>query len=331
MTRTRRKPPSGLWLLGAALAAGCSGSGPAPEPSGAFTATAASGDGSYSTPLDTTPSSDGSVFYFTAYSTEAGAESMGVFKVAASGGPVTKIFSGAPLQSPLGIAISSDDKTLYIADSAAGHDPNDPDARPGVGQIFKLPVAGGTPMVVSGTEGTRPRGLDLRAEGNNDVLYFSGNDPQSGAPALLRIGTGGLTTVASGEPFHDPSGVAVADNGDVYVTDSTGSGGSSRASVIKVAGGAASVLVSGLQVGSPAGAALTRSQTLLLVSGRNGDRNADLVYKIRVATGEVSSADAGIADNTDAGGLHRARNADLFSWADLTAGGRGTIYRIEFK
>ena len=50
-----------------------------------------------------------------------------------------------------------------------------------------------------------------------------------------------------------------------------------------------------------------------------------------MATGEVSSADAGIADNTDAGGLHRARNADLFSWADLTAGGRGTVYRIEFK
>lgn len=343
--RRPRNPWRGL-ALGAALLVGqtgCPGGSdpmmmptPIPEPTGTFTATSSTGeDTSFLRPLDTVPSLDGATFYFTAYNPTAGQEGMGVFKVPSAGGSVTKLFSGGPLTSPLGIALSSDGTTLYIADSAAGHDPSNQDAASAgsIGRIYKMPTDGGAPQVVTGTEGYRPRGLELSRQGTDDLLYFTGQDPQSGTPGVYRVSTtagGGTVAVASGAPFGDPSGVAIASNGDIYVADSS-TGDKSLSQIIKVSGGAATVLVSGIQAGFPAGIALTRSETLALVSGRNADSNSDQVYRVNLATKEFTTLNNGVAGNTDAGGLHRARNADIFSWADLTAGDRGKVYRIEFK
>lgn len=339
-----RNPWRGL-ALGAALLVGqtgCPGGSdpmmptPIPEPTGTFTVTSSTGeDASFLRPLDTVPSLDGATFYFTAYNPTAGQEGMGVFKVPAAGGAVTKLFSGAPLASPFGIALSSDGNILYIADSVAGHDPNKQDVASAgsLGRIYKMPTDGGAPQVVMGTEGYRPRGLELSRQGTDDLLYFTGQDPTSGAPGVYRVSTtagGGTVAVASGAPFGDPSGVAIASNGDIYVADSS-TGDRSLAQVIKVSGGAATVLVSGIQAGFPAGIALTRSETLALVSGRNADNNSSQVYRVNLATKELTTLSSGVAGNTDPGGLHRARNADIFSWTDLAAGDRGRVYRAEFK
>lgn len=328
--------------LAAALAA-CGGGGttpPGPDggnpdmgavaPVGTLTPSpAGTGGSAFLRPLDTVPTSDGSTFYFTAMSPGVG---MGVFKVAANGGSPTQVAAGAPFAAPFGIAITADDKTLIIADTIAGHDPNDPDTSRPVGALFTLPVTGGTPQPLSGTAGTRPRNLDIVTQGGEDTIYFTGVDPSTGNVGVFRtsIGGGALTPIKTGAPFTDPSGVAVTKSGAVYVINTSTATGN-QASVIKIADGSTSEYITGLSVGYPAGAALRMDENFLFVSGRDADRSSDQIYVVDLRSGSFTAASDGVATNTDPGGLHRARAANVFSWADLSAGGLGTVYRIEFK
>ncbi|MFO0576691.1 MAG: hypothetical protein U1A78_22015 [Polyangia bacterium] len=287
--------------------------------------------GGFMRPLDTVPSSDGSQFYFTAM----GSQGMGVYKVASGGGMATALAIGAPLVSPFGITISADDKTLFIADAAAGYDPNDPSPAAGadlVGAIFTLATSGGTPAVLAGTAGTRPRAVELGSDAGADTLFFSGQGATDGKPGVFKIPAAGgaASVVFSGDPLTDPGGVAVARDGTVYVANTT-SAMDGTASIYRIKDGAATLVAGDLRSGYPAGIALSHNGGTLLVSGRDRTLGTDVVYRIALDTNTVSQFAMGIADNTDAGGLHRARSADVFSWADLTAGGTGLVYRISFK
>jgi fumarate hydratase, class II len=51
---------------------------------------------------------------------------------------------------------------------------------------------------------------------------------------------------------------------------------------------------------------------------------------VKRAAAEVNR-DLGLLDAKLAGGVHRARNSNVFAWADLTAGDRGKVYRIGVK
>ena len=327
--RGRGLPAAALGLGLALAGVSCSNSLPAlgDTPS----ADAATQGGDFMRPLDTVPSSDGSQFYFTAM----GSQGMGVYQVASAGGMARALATGAPLVSPFGIAISADDKTLFVADAAAGYDPNDPSPGAGadkVGAIFTLAASGGTPAVLAGTEGTRPRALELGSDAGADTLFFSGQGASDGKPGVFKIpATGGaVSAVFSGDPLTDPGGVAVARDGTVYVANTT-SAQDGTASIYRIKDGAAALVAGDLRSGYPAGIALSQDGRTLLVSGRERTLGTDVVYRIALDTGTVSQFAMGIENNTDAGGLHRARSADVFSWADLTAGGTGLVYRIGFK
>jgi hypothetical protein len=67
-----------------------------------------------------------------------------------------------------------------------------------------------------------------------------------------------------------------------------------------------------------------------LVSGHDLGSHGDVVFAVDVKSGAITSLDNGIAANTGAGGLHRARNVDKFSWADASAGGSGLVYLVQF-
>jgi len=84
------------------------------------------------TPWDSTPSPDAKMIYFTAAGGKSGP---GVFSVAATGGAVKVLAVGAPLIMPLGIAVSSDGKTLYVADQGLLLD------RPASDQLYFVDVA----------------------------------------------------------------------------------------------------------------------------------------------------------------------------------------------
>lgn len=319
--------PAAALGLGVALA-GVSCSNNLPALGDTPSADAATQGGDFMRPLDTVPSSDGSQFYFTGM----GSQGMGVYQVAAAGGTAKALATGAPLVSPFGIAISADDKTLFVADAAAGYDPNDPAGADKVGAIFTLATSGGTPAVLAGTEGTRPRAVEIGSDASADTLFFSGQGASDGKPGVFKIPAAGgaVSAVFSGDPLTDPGGVAVARDGTIYVANTT-SAMDGTASIYKIKDGAATLVAGDLRAGYPAGIALSQNGGTLLVSGRDRTLGTDVVYRIVLDTNTVSQFSMGIENNTDAGGLHRARSADVFSWADLTAGGTGRVYRISFK
>jgi DNA-binding beta-propeller fold protein YncE len=274
-------------------------------------------DSTFSSPLDATPSPDGKAIYFTAIGADG---SGGVFTVGAGGGPTKRLDSGNVLVSPFGITISPDGKQLYVADPAA-----DDDAMKLYGAVFVLPASGGTPTVLGGTQGLVPRSVVVAAD---SVYVTAGAGATNGAGVYETSLSGGmLTTVASGAPFVDPSGVAVAKSGDVYVVDTVASG-TQLASVILVHGGKASTLVPDLGVGYPAGCALVQDESALFVSGIDKSKKTDVVYRISPlgSTPQVTTFNKTISAFYEAAGLHRALDADIYAWADSSANATGTVY-----
>jgi sugar lactone lactonase YvrE len=278
-------------------------------------------------PVDATPSPDGKDIYFIANSKVADEDNIGfgrqaaIYKVSASGGPITKLHQGEPLVAPFGITISNDGQTLFIADTGAVTSEERSD-----GRVFTLGVGGGVPSPLSGTEGLAPGGIEV----SGDSLFITGR--KDGKAGLYKTGTttprGAVTPVAVGEMFSDPSGVAVTRSGEAYVVDS-GSAvhGEAFASVVKVkVDGSTEVVVSGIHVGHPAGLALTHDENTIYVSGFDSSKGTDVVFSVNRATKEIGEFTDSIADFTESAGLHRARNTDVFAWADSHANGTGTVY-----
>jgi hypothetical protein len=173
--------------------------------------------------------------------------------------------------------------------------------------------------------------IDVASEGGQEVLYFTGNDPsdaQAGVFKLPAAGAGAPTVVAKGAPLVEPEGVTVTRAGVVYVTDRTAAG-AGFGSVFKITGGSATKIVERVRVGRPAGVALTQDDGVLLVSALQPDRPSDQVLLVKLDTLQTGSVTKVIGENQQAGGVHRARNRNVFAWADLTSGGRGRVYRIE--
>ncbi len=281
-------------------------------------------------PVDATPSPDGSHVYFIAFSSRPDADGIktdrvpAIFKVAATGGAPTKLFEGEPLMSPFGITISDDGQTLFIADSSAD---GDPEAERSEGRIFSLNANGGSPSALAGTEGITPAGVDVFGPS----LYVTGR--KDGAPGLFKTGIGGgaVAAVAAGAPFSDPGGVAVGRDGVAYVVD-TGSAinGQALASVIKVTpDGKTEVLLDGISVGHPAGIALVNDGTALLVSGLDHASGTDRVFRLNLGDRSVRVLSAQIGEFYESAGLHRARNAEVFAWADTHANAHGTVYVLK--
>jgi hypothetical protein len=272
-------------------------------------------------PLDSTPDPMGNTIYFTGM-TPAGAGA--IFSVAAAGGASKVVASGPPLASPFGIAISMDGATLYVADPA-GANANDPKMGK-LGGIYSVAASGGTPKLVAGTDAYQPRALEV--QGAN--IYFSGTDVMASKPGVFKIAAGGgaVSVVAEGAPIADPSGVTADSMGNVYVVDTVGSS-TARGALLKIVGGTPSVIVDNIAVGYPAGLTLTGDEKSLLVSSKNASTMQDQVLHVDIASGTTKVlAPAAIASNWDAAGLHRAHSAPVYSWADLSAGGVGKVYRL---
>lgn len=271
--------------------------------------------GAFQGPLDSTPDADATNVYFTA----ASQKGPGVFRVPAAGGAATEVAVGQPFVAPRGLAISGDGKQIYVADQQAG-------------QIFVVPAAGGAPAALRGSEGTAPRGLDVVREGGQDVVYFTGKNPGDGQAGVFKLPAGGgtLTVVAKGAPLVEPDGVTVSQAGVVYVTDRSAAG-SGAGSVFKISGTTVSKLVDRVRTGDPAGLALTLDESVLLVSALQPDRDSDQVLLVNLSTLQTGSVTKVIEQNHSAGGVHRARNKNVFSWADLTAGrsGHGAVFVIK--
>jgi DNA-binding beta-propeller fold protein YncE len=137
-----------------------------------------------------------------------------------------------------------------------------------------------------------------------------------------------------GAPLVDPSGIAVFGDGRIAVADtsfSDGEGSSigSRGAVVLLDDGEASLFVSGFETGYPAGLALTKDDSILIVSGQGPD-SSNLVFLFDTAdTEKEPTIETGFASQMwSSGGLHRAHGENRFAWCDRAAEG-GTVYAIE--
>src|SRR5437870_173662 len=99
--------------------------------------------GGFQSPTDAVASPDGRTFYFAAWDMD---KQPTLFRVAAESGSAPAVLAaGDPLEAPLGLVLSCDGKTLYVADMGGE-----------AGAILAAATAGGAATTLAITGMTRP-------------------------------------------------------------------------------------------------------------------------------------------------------------------------------
>jgi DNA-binding beta-propeller fold protein YncE len=268
--------------------------------------TLAASTGTFTRPLSSVPDASGEAIYFVA----TGANGSGVFNVPSSGGAVTEVFAGDPFVDPTDLVLSTDNRMIFVADSASG-------------SILSLGVDGGTPTVVPGTAGTMPVALDLVRRTDRDRIYYCGANAASGQKAVFEIpseGAGEATLRYSGSPLVDPTGIVSGADGTLYIAD--------NGTVYRLSGTTLSEIAHGILMGRPGGIALTPDGRSIVVSSRSAGNGTAQVQIIDLSTGSMSIFNREIGANSNPAGLHVARDSSgatgVYSWADVVRG----IYRM---
>jgi sugar lactone lactonase YvrE len=283
---------------------------------------AATGDmTTFSTPFDATPNPAGDTVYFTAI----GPDGPGVFRVPAAGGAaVTTLYDGPLLTAPFSIATSTDGQMLFITDTGAEDMTND------AGRIFTLPNDGGMPAPLMQADAFKPRAIEIHAEGGADQIYFTGTNATGEHGIFTMPAAGGaVTEVAKGSPFQDPSGIAIAANGDAYVCDTQASPGGRASILVKYATEPmVATIAAGLGVGYPCGVALSGDDATLFVSGIDPVTGKGVIFKVATTTPNTVTTQS-LGDLEESAGLHRAKCANVFAWADSKANAGGTVFVLQ--
>ncbi|MFZ5892704.1 MAG: hypothetical protein ACOY0T_16715 [Myxococcota bacterium] len=281
---------------------------------------------SYSSPRGGVPLSDGGIAFIAtlegtlAAQAPEGGERIAILRKGGGAQDVQVLYSGDQLVNPLDIAISLDEKTLYLADPAGGAE--------GSGAILTLAISGGEPSEL--LAGYAPRAVTVADDGR---VYFSGVDPESREAGVFELRDGVAVSAFQGAPLVDPSGIAVQADGTLLVADTRlferTPGVGSEAGIVRIKQGQASIWATGFSTGYPAGIALTLDEKTLIISGEGPDRS-DTVYLVDMAkpSAPPQAITASFSAYQDASaGLKRAHDSNTFIWASLAADG-GTVFRI---
>lgn len=273
--------------------------------------------GGFVAPSDAVASPDGKNFFFAAFSDTAdedGQRAAGIYKVSSKPGSTAEVLaSGDPLASPMGLVMSCDGKTLFVADM--GND---------AGAVYSLATGGGAPADLAASGIFRPAGLAMGPD--CDTLFITGHTPE-GKPALFSMPTaGGATTVVySGDPLVSPTGLHVDDDGVAWVMDHLGEGAQGEGVLwaIPSDGSKCDEVASGLKMGTPGGVSLTAGGGTAVMPTTGADGKGQLTT-VSIKTGE--RVDVAAPDMIDPAGLRTARKAGVFAVVDSEG---GAIYRAE--
>lgn len=277
------------------------------------------------TPSDAGPSADGSTFYFL--------DADGLASVPADGSAEpTRMdtFSGG-----VGLAIAPDDAHVYVSAAASA----DSESL----SLYVVHLDGSATDEMPEAVGLSPGGLAAIAttqiSSHRDALYFTGRTASfaaSGAGAVYLFPVDGLPTLlATGFDGGLPAALTAAADHTLYVSVVDADGGGSvwriPADVVDLDGAAdpttaATRVVDGWRPGEVPGIALTFDESTLLVSSLS-DAGTSQVVLVDLASGGTSIFDDVIRENTHSGGVHRARDTNVFAWADIQKPGH--VYRVD--
>jgi len=170
---------------------------------------------------------------------------------------------------------------------------------------------------------TSVRGLEVVKEGGADMIYFTGNDPSDGKPAVFKISASGSnapTIVAKDPQFILPDGVVATKAGVIYVTDQ-GAAGAKQGCVFRVEGARITKIANNVHMGDPAGVAITSDEAVLMVSALDRTQGTSQVLLIDLASLQTGLVTKVIEANKASGGLHRAHNnPKVFAWCGVKGG-----------
>lgn len=296
---------------------GCSSSPTDDLPTDPPTSVTKVASGGFTAPTDAVASPDGATFYFAAYDD---LKEPAIFRVSSAPGSTPEpLVVGAPLAHPIGLVMSCDGETLYIADLAAERSEEDEQ-----GAIFALPTSGGALSDLGATGIARPAGLALAKDCTTLGVTGRASD---GRAALFSLATTGGTAsiIHAGEPLVSPTGLHVDDDGVHWVMDhlALGAAGEGVLWAIPSDGSAVTEVASDLRMGTPGGVSLTAGGGTAVMPTVDRDGKGQLT-SIHIASGETQQLAA--PDLTDPAGLRTARAAGVFAIVDSEA---GAIYRAE--
>lgn len=295
------------------------GGSPTPGSANLTSATPAANGNSFAYPLDATPSPDGTQIYFTGIQPGASPGGPGIFKVAAAGGATSSLTAGGSIGVPLAVAMSSDGSKVYVADPAYGTNVD--------GAVFSVASAGGSPTVLTETEGYAPRAVAVAKVGGSDNVYFIGDDKANRQSGIFKDASGTISAVIEGSAANDPQAVAAYSDGTLYFIDGSGS-------VQRIAaGGTTATALPGaarnLAINFPAGIDVSQDGKFLVVPVTDPATHGESIARIDVTSGNVTQLPLGLSKNSESGGIHRAAAADVYAFVDSGAGSTGTVYLLK--
>ncbi len=272
---------------------------------GTPTSVATGSDTTFVSPFDATPSPDGCTVYFTAVDAASGQGA--VYSVAKDGTGIQRIDQNGMLVAPVGLAVSTDGKTLYIADAAYGSGTND------TGAILSLSTGGGSPSVV--TAGRTPRSIAVVREGNADQVYFGATN-DSGAASVFKAAAGSSTATEAGATTGgEVGGIASNDGTTIYLA---------APDQHAVLNGTTKV-VTDVMFGLASGVAVSTDGSAVLVATRNS-AGASGILRVPVAGGTTSFKAIG-TNLVEPAGLHRASNVEVYAFVDASGtNGAGSVW-----
>jgi hypothetical protein len=278
-------------------------------------------------PLDAIPNATATEVYFTAFSAMGRAA---VFRatVPAAGAPAVTpslVAEGNGMEFPVGIALSTDGMTLYVADPSA-----DGPSAPETGAIFAIPVAGGTPTRINvGTDVLRPQGVAASSDGTNLFITAQQATSTDILHALFRVTRTGGAAVAITTDLVDPSGVSQDSMGYITIFDARRNGPNGGTAFI-LASPRNTDLARDVVANHPAGASLAVNGRSALISGTVADTGGGLLTWVGT-DGRATSPTSLSTGMVTPLGLHRARMADTWAVADEGAGDSGQIFLVTVR
>ena len=259
-------------LLAVAILAAAACKDDPQDPAGPFAAfdPAANDPARFTEPRDAVPLDNGGIAFIARAPGTAGrdAENAGengmpaaladryaVFVIDAPGGAARIVHEG--LVAPFNIAAHGDH--VYVADLGGGADAS--------GAVLDIALGGGQATLLG--EGFRPQGVTTDASGK---VHMTGRDPATGLPGVFALDGNNPRAIVTGGDLRSPSGLDIADDGTLYVADSTAGGdlpdelaiGSGRAAVFEIKGGNARAIASGIEGGYPTGIAISKDGKLIV-------------------------------------------------------------------